>query len=386
MKVLFVVNGFYAKGNGLSASARRTVDQLRELGVEIRVLSLANDDPDGPQPDYPLPPVSIPIFEKLIERQGYRFAHSDKKVIKEALQWADLLHIEEPFWLQVVVCRMAKKMGVPCVGTYHLHPENLFSSIHMRKSHYLNCSTMLFWRRTVFNKCLILQCPTQNVKERLEKWNFKPELRVISNGMIPDDENTDKTKIPHDVFTVVSTGRYSIEKDQKTLLKAMKYCKHAKEIQLVLAGRGPRESYLKKLASSILDAGFIKYPVKFCFCTTDELRKLYLSSDLYIHCATVEVEGLSCTEALGCGLVPVIARAKLSATSQFALDDRSLFEEGNSRELAQKIDWWFEHRDELEKQSVMYANLDLKYDIRDSAKQLLQMYKDALKIVEKENK
>ena len=378
MKVLFVVNGFYAPGNGLSASARRTVEQLRELGVEVRTLALANSDPNGPQPDYPLPPTNIPIFEKLIERQGYMFAHADKKIIRQALEWADLLHIEEPFWLQVVVCRMAKKMGVPCVGTYHLHPENLFSSIHLRKSRYLNCSTMLFWRRTVFNKCRILQCPTQNVKDRLIKWNFKPELRVISNGMLPDENKAENTKIKHDIFTVVATGRYSIEKDQITLLKAMKYSKHAKEIQLVLAGRGPREQYLKKQASKLLEAGFISYPVKFCFCTPDELRNLYLSSDLYVHCATVEVEGLSCTEALGCGLVPVIAKAKLSATSQFALDDNSLFEESNSKELAQKIDWWFEHRDVLEKQSKKYADMDLKYDIRDSAKQLLQMYKDAL--------
>jgi len=377
MKVLFVVNGFYATGNGLSASARRTVDQLRALGVEIRTISLANDDPSGPQPDYPLPPVRIPVFEKLIEKQGYKFAHSDKKMIRQALEWADLLHIEEPFWLQVVVCRMARKMGVPCVGTYHLHPENLFSSIHMRKSRYLNWSTMLFWRRTVFNKCLILQCPTQNVKERLERFHFKPELRVISNGMLPDN-NTDKTKIEHSVFTVVSTGRYSIEKDQKTLLNAMKFSTYAKDIQLVLAGRGPREAYLKKRASKLLEAGFIKYPVKFCFCTSDQLRRLYLSSDLYIHCATVEVEGLSCTEALGCGLVPVIAKAKLSATSQFALDERSLFSEGDSRELAQKIDWWFEHRDELDEEGKKYARLDLKYDIRDSAKQLLKMYEDAL--------
>ncbi|MGX8685780.1 MAG: hypothetical protein ACSW73_03030, partial [Spirochaetales bacterium] len=70
MKILFVVNGFYAPGNGLSASARRTVEQLRELGVEVRTLALANSDPNGPQPDYPLPPAHVPVFEKLIEKQG----------------------------------------------------------------------------------------------------------------------------------------------------------------------------------------------------------------------------------------------------------------------------------------------------------------------------
>ena len=35
MKILFVVNNFYASGNGLSASARRTVRYLKEAGEEV---------------------------------------------------------------------------------------------------------------------------------------------------------------------------------------------------------------------------------------------------------------------------------------------------------------------------------------------------------------
>lgn len=51
-------------------------------------------------------------------------------------------------------------------------------------------------------------------------------------------------------------------------------------------------------------------------------------------------------EALACGLVPVIANSPLSATPQFALDDRSLFQAGNAGDLADKIDYWIEHPEE----------------------------------------
>jgi len=377
MKVLFVVNSFYAKGNGLSASARRTVDELEKLGAQIRVLSLRNPDPDGPQPFYALPPTRIPVFQNLVERQCYAFAHSDKKIIKQALSWADVVHIEEPFWLQVVTCRLAKRMGVPCVGTYHLHPENLFSSIHLRKSLYFNSSTMLFWKKTVFDHCRILQCPTENVRQRLEKWHFKSELRVISNGMIVKDK-PQLLKKPHSVFTIVSIGRYSIEKDQSTLLRAMKYCRHAQEIQLVLAGRGPREAKLKKQAQKLYDKNIIKYPVQFCYLSAEGLEELYSRCDLYVHCATVEVEGLSCTEAIGTGLVPVIAESKLSATSQYAHLPQNSFKAGDAKTLAERLDWWFEHRDNLDEESRWYTSLDLQYDIRDSARQVLQMYQDTL--------
>ena len=54
MKILFVVNNYYASGNGLSASARRTVEYLREAGEEVRVLSGRNHEAETPQPDYVL--------------------------------------------------------------------------------------------------------------------------------------------------------------------------------------------------------------------------------------------------------------------------------------------------------------------------------------------
>ena len=94
----------------------------------------------------------------------------------------------------------------------------------------------------VFNKCEIIQCPTEKVKERLEKHHVKAELRVISNGIIPDDKNEeDLPSPPSSPYIVACTGRYSTEKDQSTLLEAMRYCGNSKNIQLAFAGRGPRQ-------------------------------------------------------------------------------------------------------------------------------------------------
>ena len=65
MKVLFVINGYYAKGNGLSGSARRTVRKLKEAGIDVRVLSGKNPNPYGPQPEYPLEDFHMPVFDKI---------------------------------------------------------------------------------------------------------------------------------------------------------------------------------------------------------------------------------------------------------------------------------------------------------------------------------
>ena len=111
----------------------------------------------------------------------------------------------------------------------------------------------------------------------------------------------------------------------------------------------------------------------------EELEAIYRKSDLYIHCATIEVEGLSCMEAIELGLVPVIATGKLTATAQYALSDNSKFKARNARELARRIDWWLEHDSERRAEARKYLGMGKQYVIHKSIKQLIKMYEDVLK-------
>ena len=61
----------------------------------------------------------------------------------------------------------------------------------------------------------------------------------------------------------------------------------------------------------------------------------------------VELESLSCLEAIGCGLPCLIGDSEHSAAPQFALDDRFLFRKDDPDDLARKLDYWYENRDEL---------------------------------------
>ncbi|MBR0029626.1 MAG: hypothetical protein IJP55_05210 [Bacteroidales bacterium] len=74
MKILFVVNNYFATGNGLSASARRTVQALKDAGQDVRVLSGPNPDAAGPRPEYLLQKYNFPIFQPIISAHGYQFA------------------------------------------------------------------------------------------------------------------------------------------------------------------------------------------------------------------------------------------------------------------------------------------------------------------------
>lgn len=378
MNILYVMNNAYTKGNGLAGSCRRTVQYLREAGEDVRILSARGES--GEEPDYPLPDDSIPVVHSLVKKQGYAFAKRDNEMIRSAVRWADVVHLEEPFDLQIRVCKIAEEEGKPLTATYHLHPENFYSTVHLQKSLWFNRMTMLVWRETVFNHCKIVQCPTENVRKRLKRWHYKCQLRVISNGMLPHEETNAVSPIKQEdgTFLLISTGRYSVEKDQITLLKAMRYSRFADRIQLVLAGKGPTEMALKRFADKLFDDGVLKRRVIFGFYSLPELQAIYRQADLYIHCANVEVEGMSCMEAIQTGLVPIIAKGRITATSQFALSEDSIYPAGNAKALAKQIDFWLSDEETRRKEAQRYIGMGEQYDIHKSIEQLQEMYRAAV--------
>ena len=379
MKILFVVNNYYASGNGLSASARRTVKYLREAGEEVRVLSGRNHEAETPQPDYVLADFHVPVFDGLVQSNGYKFAHADIFVIKEAVQWADVVHLEEPFILQMVTARIAKFYGVPCTATYHLHPENLFCSINLGDWKFLNYNMLRAWRDFVFNYCSHIQCPTEMVRDYLEKSGTRARLHVISNGIrVLDVPVAHIPPADSNLLDILCVGRLANEKSQVTLLEAMRYSKYADRIRLTFAGNGPKEGKYKRMAQRLYDDGTLSILPDFGFYTPEELTEMARRAYLYVHCAWVEVEGLSCVEAVREGAVPVIAQGDLIGTPQFALVPESLYPERDSKALAERIDWWIEHREEHDRMSAEYAASVGRFNVEDSIAALIKMYETAI--------
>lgn len=385
MKILFVINNFYMSGNGMAASARRTVKYLKEMGHEVRVLAGPNKNAAEPQPEYCLKEFKFPFVQGIIDAQGFSYASSDPKIMEEAIRWADVVHLEEAFVLEIKTIRIAEKLGKPITATYHLHPENITNSLGpLRYWKGLNRTLLRLGRNLVFNHCAYVQCPTENVMDRLRRYHFKSNLTLISNGIIPDVCIRPK-EIPEDYedatrpLKVVYIGRLSKEKDQPTLLEAMRFSSYAQRIQLIFAGIGPDEKRIKRMAHKLYLDGVVGYEPQFVFLDRDGLRKLSAEADLCAHCATIEVEGLSIMEAMQQGAVPVIAVGRTTGTSQFALDGRSRFPERNPEALANRIDYWLSHPKERWEMGWKYVQSMEQYDIAKSAQALINMFEKAIK-------
>lgn len=376
MKILLVTDQYYSANNGMTISARRFKKILEEHGHTVRVLTCAKPEQVKDKSEaYILKRQPIPVFDKLITAQGMQFGKVDDKIICEAVSWAELVHILSPFGMSHRTIYWARKLGTAFTGAFHVQPENITSSLHLGHVAPLNAFVYHWFHFYIYKYCTHIHCPSRFIAGELKKHGYKNKLHVISNGIDPEFQYR---KLPKDKrlegkFVILMVGRLSIEKRQDVLTKAVKQSKYADQIQLVLAGRGPRSRIIRRMGRKLSNPAIIDFYKK------QDLMDLIAMSDLYVHAADMEIEAMSCMEAFAGGLVPVIANSKKSATPQFALDERSLFKAGDSRSLAEKIDYWIEHEDERRKMEYAYSNQAKKYALEACVSAAETMFETALR-------
>ena len=378
MKVLFVTNNINVPGNGICSSVNATVKHLKDRGIDARILAGTAPGTDGPAPDFPLEKFHFPIFQPIIDANGFSYAKLTGRTMREAIEWADIVHVTEPLFLQEKAVNIARKMGKPVVGTFHLYTQNILNEIPGASWEWSNDVLMKMWNNAIFRHCSIIQCPTSAVKRLLQKHNYRSKLEVISNGIEIDEQKVIAAKPEKNPYIILNTGRYANVKSQKTLLEAMEHSKHSREIKLIFAGTGVNYDKLKKTADNLLSRGVLAFPPQFGFRTHEEISGIARQAYLYVHCATLEVEGLGCLEAIKEGCVPVIGSGDLIGTTDFALDDRSIYPAQDAKALADKIDWWIEHPAQREEAGQRYADFSRQFDINRSISAIISMYEEAL--------
>lgn len=371
MRILIVIDQYDGANNGTTISARRFVENLRKLGNEVRVISTGKKEKDK----YIVKKLRLfPVANWIVTSQGMTFAKANKEKLTEAIKWADIVHFYLPFFLSIKGMKIAKQMNKPMTSAFHVQPENITYTIGLGKKEKVNDKIYEVFRDTFFNNFKHIHCPSDFIANELIKHGYTAKMHVISNGIEPEWKYF-KSKKPEELkgkIIITMVGRLSGEKRQDLLIDAVSKSKYSDKIQLIFAGKGPKELNYMKLSEKLANK-----PI-FNFYPNEELRYILSYTDLYVHTSDAEIEAISCIEAIATGLVPVIAESDKSATSQFALDSRSKFESGNSRDLANKIDYWLENEKERKEMEVKYADYAKKYRIEESMKKIEEMFKEEI--------
>lgn len=391
MKILFVIDTLYTSNNGTSISAQRFACELRKRGHQVR--ALCGDKPknepekhitDG---DFCTGIFHFPVFQPLCEKHDFFYGNADKAIIRQACDWADVVHVYTPFFLSNATIAYCRQIGKPVTAAFHIQPENITSSFGLGKVKWINNMIYRIFHRVTYRHVRHIHAPSPFLADTLSQKGYTNKIHVISNGIHNEFIRAGEWKIggfslrkytgesgheENGIIKIMMIGRLSCEKRQDVIINALQYSKYGDRIQLVFAGKGPEYEHYIQLSRSL------KHQPKFVFLNRGQLIQELLTTDLYIHASDMETEAISCIEAFSTGLVPLIADSDNSATPQFALDQRSLFKAGDPKDLARAIDYWLDRPKERLFMEKKYAGSARKYSLAHSVRLFENMLREEI--------
>jgi glycosyltransferase involved in cell wall biosynthesis len=205
--------------------------------------------------------------------------------------------------------------------------------------------------------------PSKPMLEVLRGYGVRTASEVIPTGLQDNsfkDSDGQAFRLQYGIALdrpmLLYVGRVAFEKNINFLLEMTKLLiQKQPEVLLVVAGEGPAEATLHKLAKTLN----IENNVKFIgyLDRNKELNACYQSADIFVFSSKSETQGLVLLEAMAQG-TPVVAIAELGTASiliegkgaLIAPDDTMLFSEKVHQLLT-----YPEHRFELGKRAKAYA-------------------------------
>ena len=372
MRITIVCDVLGEENNGTTITAKRLINSLKERGHYVKVISPNKAEADG---YYEVPTMNFGIFNKYVAKNGVKIAKVDKNVLTSALEGAEVVHIMLPFSLGRTAIKMCVKKGIPVTAGMHTQAENVTSHFFLKNIKFANDLVYAGMRHVLYRYVDAIHCPSNFIAHVAQNHKYKAPTYIISNGVIPffKPNPGPKPKGLEERFLILFVGRFSREKRHDLLIKAVHKSKYRDKIQLIFAGAGPSKENMVHLAKRLLP----HEPI-INFYPKEELVKVINYCNLYVHPSDAEIEGISCIEAISCGLVPVISDSPQSATNAFALTKNNLFDHKHPLDLAHKIDFWIENPELKAKASIKYIEYSKRFAIAGAIDKMEGMFNDVI--------
>ena len=376
MNITVVCDVLGEANNGTTIAALNLIRSMKERGHNVRVLcpdQFRKNEPGF----YIVPPADLgPLINHYLKKNGVSLSRTTTKIVEAAIDGADVVHFTMPFPLGNKAARMAKKRGIAVTAGFHCQAENFTSHVFLKDSKLANWIFYRYAWNHAYSKCNCIHYPTQFIRDTFEHAiGKKTNGFVISNGVNSAFHPVSVERDPKydGKFVLHFTGRLSKEKTHKVLIDAVNLSKYRDRIQLVFAGIGPLHDKLVKRGNKLPN------PPEFRFFSREDLVNQLNMADLYVHPAEIEIEAISCLEAIACGLVPLIANSPRSATRYFAIDERNLFHNKDAMDLAKRIDYWIEHPEEKNELIARYKGFVEQHEYEHCMDLMEQMLLEAIK-------
>ena len=370
MIITVVCDIFGRENNGSAIVAYNLIRFLKAQGHEVRILC-ADQNQKGKPGYWVVPNLNFgKLLNAYVNKVGVTLAKPQNRTIKASMYGVDAVHIMMPLTLGLAAVKIAHEMKLPITAGFHMQAQNFTAYFKLNWSKAANEIAYSYMWQHFYRYCTGIHYPTQFIRDEFENSiGQKTPGYVISNGIHDYVQRRAEKKPPEleDKIVVLTTGRYATEKSQDTLIKAVALSKYKDKIQLILGGEGAKEGLYRQLAKDL--------PIQpiFKFFSRTEIIDVLNYSDIYVHPAQIELEGISCLEAIAVGKLTIVSDSKLSATRYFAIDDSCIFKNRDEKDLARVLDYWIENPEKRAEYADKYLNSAVAYNQTECMKRMEKM-------------
>ena len=375
MIITVVCDIFGRENNGSAIVAYNLIRSLKAAGHDVRILC-CDQNQKGKPGYWVVPNLNFgKLLNAYVNKVGVTLAKPQDRIIKASMYGVDAVHIMMPLTLGLAAVKVAHEMGLPITAGFHMQAQNFTAYFKLNWSKAANEIAYSYMWQHFYRYCTCIHYPTQFIRDEFEGSIGLPTPGyVISNGVHSYVKRRPTPKPPEfaDKIVVLTTGRYATEKSQDTLIKAVCLSKYKDKIQLILGGEGAKEGLYRQLAKDL--------PIQpiFKFYSRTEIIDVLNYADIYVHPAQIELEGISCVEAIAVGKLTIVSDSKLSATRYFAVDDSCIFHSRDEKDLARVLDYWIENPEKRAEYADRYLHSAVAYSLEECMKRMEGMIKDAI--------
>jgi glycosyltransferase involved in cell wall biosynthesis len=323
LRVLFISDVYFPRVNGVSTSIRTFRDDLAACGVET---TLVAPDYGAPVDDSGQGIVRVPGAGVPGDPEDRRMKWGALKRALRALPGEnfDLVHIHTPFVAHYAGVWFARRIGVPCIATYHTFFEEY---LH----HYLPVLPRRVGRfiarhftRSQCKDVSGLIAPSEPMREVLAAYGVTTPIHVLPTGLPADRFRAGDGAafrkligLAPGVPVVTYVGRVAHEKNIEFLVKVFaRVLETIPQAIFVIAGEGPAREPLKQLVARMGIAQSVRFVGYLDRNTT--LLDCYAAANVFVFASRTETQGLVLLEAMAQS-TPVVSTAELG--TKFVLKD-----------------------------------------------------------------
>ncbi|MBR6408146.1 MAG: glycosyltransferase [Clostridia bacterium] len=332
MRVVQFSDSFIPIMDGVGNVVYRYAQNIAQKGHECYVVAPMTDT--GFRGKYPFEIVDyngIPLWRMKSYRVGAPFldAHCQKRLNMIS---ADIVHVHSPFIAGQAGVSFAQKRRLPIVGTFHSKYYNDFLQITGVE---LLAKVGVKYVVDFYEKCTEVWAVSESSAQTLRSYGYKGDIRVMPNGTdIRAASDGGEAAVSEkyglgDKPVLLFVGQINRKKNIARILEAAAGLQS--DFRLVLAGQGPHEKELRRLADELglgekaIFTGHISDP--------DILDSLYKRAQLFVFPSLYDTSGLVVREAAAMGTPSVVVRG--SAAAECITDgENGLLCEDNSGDLA----------------------------------------------------